>query len=115
MFGQLDQKVARAGQKAALGAGAVACLAVGAGFLTVAAWIWMVAVADAFTAATVIGTVYIGAGFILLAFAMSRKAAGAAPQAAPHQTDQSATPSGAPPLMAAFIHGMQAGAQNTSK
>lgn len=107
MLGALEEKAAQAGRRAAFGLGAGLCLAVGAGFLTVAAWIALVAIASGLTAAVVIGCVYLGVGAIFLAFAVARSpsshhsAAGPAPDV---KTD-------APPLMAAFVHGMNAGAQ----
>ena len=115
MFAQIDQKIARAGRKAALGLASVACLAVGAGFLTLAAWIWLVALTDPLVASIVIGCVYLGVGFILLGcvrLSGGPVAAAPRPQAAASETP--ATPD-MPPLMAAFIHGMQAGAQSRSK
>lgn len=115
MFAQIDQKIARAGRKAALGVAAFASLAVGAGFLTLAAWIWLVTLTDPLVASIVIGCIYLGVGFILLACVKllgGPVAAAPRPQAA--ASDPPATPD-MPPLMAAFIHGMQAGAQSRPK
>lgn len=115
MIGQIDQTLARASQKAALGLGALMCFAAGAGFLTGAAWIWMVAVADTLVAATVIGAVYLGAGAILLGFALLRKPPPAVGFKAHPRPAPDNPPPATPPLMAAFVYGMQAGMEASSK
>lgn len=58
-----------AGRAASLSLGGALCLSVGAGFLTVAAWITLEALLDAQMAALIIGCVYAGAGLIFLALA----------------------------------------------
>ena len=100
-----------------MGLASVACLAVGAGFLTLAAWIWLVALTDPLVASIVIGCVYLGVGFILLAYMKlsgGPVAAAPRPQSAAAMSEPPTTPD-MPPLMAAFIHGMQAGAQSRAK
>ena len=98
-----------------MGLASVACLAVGAGFLTLAAWIWLVALTEPLIASIVIGCIYFGIGFILLGWAkLSGGPVAAAPRPQAVASETPATPE-MPPLMAAFIHGMQAGAQSQSK
>lgn len=53
-------------------AGGIALL-IGILFLTIAAWIALVNVADELTAAIVLGIAYLGLGAIFLAFAMARR------------------------------------------
>ncbi len=108
MLGRIEEKAARAGRKAALGFGATLCLIAGAAFLTTAAWIALSIAADTLTAAFVIGMAYTGLGIVLFAFAKmghqsshDEAKAESSPQV---ETD-------APPIIAAFVHGMNAGAQ----
>lgn len=110
MLGRIEQKFAHAGQKAMFGLGAMFCLFAGFGFLTIAAWIWIAAISDAITAAVVIGAFYVGVGFILLACALMRPV----PREAAPKSPPNPPTTDAPPLMAAFIYGMQAGAQSGS-
>ena len=111
MFGPVESKVARVGKTAVIGLGAGLCLAVGLGFLTVAAWLLLVAVTDAATAATVIGATYLGAGLILLGVVLAggRSGGQGAAEGAAVGSQQGAGEM--PPLMAAFLHGMNAGAR----
>ena len=114
MFGAIDRKVARAGKTAALGLGAGLLLIAGLAFLTVAAWITLATAAGALTAATVVGAVYLGAGCIMLAIALTGrdKPDHATANYAAHEPE---IPSDTPPLMAAFMHGMNAGARTASR
>ncbi|WP_298493500.1 hypothetical protein [uncultured Maritimibacter sp.] len=72
MFAALRWKAHLAARKAAFGLVGVLLLTVGLTFLTTAAWIGLVQVADTLTAALVIGGVYTGFGLIALALAARR-------------------------------------------
>ncbi len=58
---------ARTARKTAFGAGALACLGVGLGFLTAAAWMFLLTQTTPMNAALILGGVYSGVGFVLLA------------------------------------------------
>lgn len=111
MFARVEQKVAQAARKTALGAGAALALLVGIAFLTAAAWIYIAATVDTFIAAIVIGAFYVGLGFVLLGLASAREKSGPEPagvKSAPEPNPDA--PSNLPPLAQAFIFGMEAGA-----
>ncbi len=115
MFGPVESKVARVGKKAVIGLGAGLCLGVGVAFLTVAAWLLLVAVADALTAATVIGVTYLGAGLILLGVVLTGGNSGTDRTAHNAATGPEQGAAEVPPLMAAFLHGMNAGARTANQ
>ncbi|MGO4909623.1 phage holin family protein [Pseudorhodobacter sp. W20_MBD10_FR17] len=71
MFG-LKHKVAGAARKAGLITASAALTCVGAAFLTAAAWIYLSAAHSPSFAALIIGLVYLGAGVVVLAMAVSR-------------------------------------------
>lgn len=75
---------------------------VGAGFLTVAGWIYLAAVLNPLQAATIIGLIYVGIGLILMGFGLRSRSHFAPP--APEKTVNN------PPMMQAFLYGLQAGA-----
>lgn len=94
-----------------MGSGAALAFVVGIAFLTAAIWIYIAATVDTFTAAIVLGAIYVGLGFILLGLASARAKDGADPagvKSAP-QPDPD-PPSNLPPLAQAFMFGMEAGA-----
>lgn len=71
MFG-IEEKVENAARKAAFfSVGGILC-AVGAAFLTVAAWFVLATSYDAQTAAFVLGCVYLGAGLITVGLGTSK-------------------------------------------
>lgn len=70
MFG-LEHKVAAAARKAGLITASAVLTFVGAAFLTAAAWIYLSAAYSASFAALIIGLVYMGAGVVMLAIALS--------------------------------------------
>lgn len=72
MFG-VQAKIEDAARRAAFfSVGGVLC-AVGAGFMTVAAWILLATSYDTQTAAFVIGCVYLGAGFVMLGLGTGKR------------------------------------------
>lgn len=103
MFDLIEKKAKAAARSIVLSSVGGLSLAVGLAFLTVAAWIFLTAVATPLTAALVIGGVYTGLGLIMMGLSSARSTE-PAPVARTH------APSEAPPLMQAFLHGMQAGA-----
>lgn len=104
----IKQGLARAAKKTALVSAALVLFLTGLAFLTAAAWIALAAAFDSLTAATVIGSAYVGAGLIALALAMAKPQSErtSRPQ---HAAPRPATAEGAPPLVQAFIVGLQTG------
>ena len=97
----------RALRTAMLSAGAALFLLIGLLFLTLAAWLYLITVTTALTAALILGAVYFGVGFLLLAMAGSNRAPAAQ---APRQEDPSATEhDGLKNLVMAFLAGITAG------
>ncbi len=79
----IEHKVAGAARKAGLVTASAVLTGVGAAFLTVAAWIYLSTLHSTGFAALIIGLVYVGAGVVVLAMALSRKPAPVAPASAP--------------------------------
>jgi len=110
MLEGLKTKAASTARRAGLLSGGLLAIAVGAAFLTAAAWIYLARVMDAQMAALVIGGVYAGLGLVMVGIASSDGARNAP------STQQRAAAQGAgeqPPLMQAFLQGMQAGVSAT--
>lgn len=118
MLSRIKQSAAHAARKAGLLTGGLLCVVVGLAFLTVAAWIYLAATLDALAAASIIGGVYTGLGLILIGVGGSSgtgSAEAAAHRAALHEAEARHAPAGeAPPLMQAFLFGMQAGTNASS-
>lgn len=120
MLQAIEAKAARAARKTGLAVGGGLCFVVGAAFLTSAAWIYLSQVLDTLSAALIIGGVYAGVGLVLFGLAgRSSESAdikvkaeakaqmnGHAPQ---HEGGEQ------PPLVQAFLFGMQAGANAGGK
>jgi|TARA_R100000655_G_scaffold87095_1_gene127238 fatty acid desaturase len=97
----------RAARTAMLSAGAAILLLIGLLFLTLAAWLYLVTVTTAMTAALILGAAYFGVGFLLLALAGSD---GSAPRHAPDQGEPAASEhDGLKNLVMAFLAGITAG------
>ncbi|MBZ8118932.1 phage holin family protein [Roseovarius sp. LXJ103] len=109
MLDRAKHSAAQLARKTGLLTGGLLCIAVGAGFLTVAAWIALASAYDALMAAGITGAVYVGVGFVIIGLAGSGPR-GQMPQPEP-KPKSAPRPSSAPPLMQAFLHGMQAGAE----
>ncbi|UYV38261.1 hypothetical protein N4R57_04005 [Rhodobacteraceae bacterium D3-12] len=118
MLSGIKQTAADAARKAGLLTGGLLCVGVGLAFLTAAAWIYLAATLDALAAASIIGGVYAGLGLILIGVASSsgaRNAQARAYREALHESEAQHAPAGeAPPLMQAFLYGMQAGTNASS-
>ncbi|MEM9583782.1 MAG: hypothetical protein AAGA08_11755 [Pseudomonadota bacterium] len=111
MLDALKSKAACTAKRAGLLSGGLLMLSVGTAFLTVAAWIYLTSLADALTAATVIGAVYCGLGFVLFGWAST--GTGRTKEHTVTEARSHATTEHHPPLMQAFLHGMQAGVNAT--
>ncbi|MDF3357277.1 hypothetical protein HKX10_07340 [Sulfitobacter sp. KE33] len=97
----------RALRTAMLSAGAVLFLLIGLLFLTLAAWLYLITVTTTLTAALILGAVYFGMGFLLLAIAGSDGEAAAQPS---RQEDSAASDhDGLKNLVMAFLAGITAG------
>ncbi|TDT74298.1 hypothetical protein BDE40_3095 [Litoreibacter halocynthiae] len=103
MFDLIEKKAKAAALSIVLSSVGGLSLAAGMAFLTVAAWIFLTAVATPLTAALVIGGFYTGLGLIMMGLSSARSTK-SVPDVRTH------APSEAPPLMQAFLHGVQAGA-----
>lgn len=106
----VKQKIAGAARKTGLVTAGTFLGAVGAGFLTVAAWIYLATSYDALLAASVIGCAYFGLGLIILAFGLSsgRSSSTEAQQHSPTST-QAETP--AQLVALSFLQGLEQGQQ----
>ncbi|WP_297340479.1 phage holin family protein [Pseudophaeobacter sp.] len=111
MLDQVKHSAASAARKAGLLTGGLLCVLVGAGFLTAAAWIYLATAFDALMAAGIIGSVYTGLGLVTIG--LSRSGESVAPPPKQPATSQSAPD--APPLMQAFLFGLQAGASSEQR
>ncbi|KAJ04233.1 phage holin family protein [Sulfitobacter mediterraneus] len=110
MLSKVKHSATRAARKAGMVSAGALCVLVGAGFLTGAAWIFLATAYDTLIAASVIGAAYAGIGLLLVGLAGSdepehRPAPEPDPKAAPASAD-------APPLLQAFLFGLQAGASS---
>ena len=103
---QAEDAAARTAQTAFLGLGASIALAVGAGFLTLAAWLFLVQVSTVLLAAVILGAAYFGIGLILLATISARRRARERQRARERAENSS---SGIQQLALAFLTGLRAG------
>ena len=105
MLGRVQHKAERKARQVGLGIAGWILGAVGAGFLTAAAWMTLVTMADAQFAAIVIGCAYVGAGALVLLRAHvigAQSYEDAHPVPAPH-------PQPSPDLTGAFMNGFSQG------
>ena len=106
---QIKQAAARAALRTAMLSGGAICVLVGIGFLTMALWLHLALLFGAILASLIIGAAYLGVGLIVMGLGIAKPAhesataSGPQPEAAPTDT------SDAPPLVQAFLYGMQAG------
>ena len=102
----LRGSIRRAARTAMLSASAALFLFIGLLFLTFAAWLYLLTVTSAMMAALILGAVYLGVGFLLLAIA------GSSQQVPPPQAEESQAASehdGMKNLVLAFLGGITAG------
>lgn len=109
MFDNIKSKAASTARRTAFGLAAGMAMLVGLFFLTLAAWIVLVNVADSLTAAIVLGAVYMGIGLILLAFALTRRNEPPVYHEALRSTSQRASDPAFKGVAAAFFEGLGAG------
>ncbi|MBS8225662.1 phage holin family protein [Vannielia litorea] len=107
MLARLQMSLAHAMRRVAFSAGAGICFLVGAAFMTVAGWIYLVETTSTQTAALIVGAVWLALGFVLLGMSRIRRV----PPVPVAQPTPVAGPLG---LAEAFIVGLQAG-RGTSK
>lgn len=105
MTGLVDH-VQQTAKRAGFISAAMVFFAVGLAFFTVSAWFFLATMVDVQTAAAIIGGIYVGLGCILVGYALSSTS-----RAEKAPNPQAATPpdSSGPPLVQAFIYGLQAG------
>ncbi len=107
MFG-IEKKVTRTAKRAGLYTGGLLLCSVGVAFMTAAAWIALATALDAQIAAIVIGCAYLGVGLVI--FGVAASSPSQEQPKAPH-AEQPKAPSDAPPIVQAFMYGLQAGAE----
>ncbi|WP_224825073.1 hypothetical protein [Cognatishimia sp. MH4019] len=107
MLSAIENAFARAGRRAALGICASILIAVGIGFLTTAGWIVLEVAFGALQAALIIAAIYSGVGLVIIGVLMSSGDSEQTPK--PETTETAAKAVTAPPLVEAFLYGLQAG------
>ncbi|NNE53480.1 MAG: hypothetical protein HKN30_13895 [Sulfitobacter sp.] len=100
----------RTARNAVLGLGAVLCLAVGLGFMTLAAWLFLISVMPPLNAALILGCAYFGISLTILAILSIKKRAyrRARARAALARTNPTSAQS-LTEMIAAFMTGVNAG------
>lgn len=106
----IRQKAKKSAQRAALVSLGALMLFVGVGFLTLAAWFFLSVSFSPLESAMILAGAYVGGGLIVLAVG-TRSGDPAKEDFAPEQPPKQ---SEAPPLVQAFVYGMQAGAKAAS-
>ena len=109
MLDNLKSAAANTAKRTAFGFAAGLCLLVGLVFMTIAAWIALVSIADALTAALVLGAVFIGLGLIFLAFALTRRSESPVYHEAFKARAEEPSKVGANSIIGAFFEGLGAG------
>ncbi|GFE66109.1 phage holin family protein [Litoreibacter roseus] len=112
MLQAVKRKASNAARRAGFSVGGLLCLSVGAGFLTVAAWAVLRNTYSVEVSALIMAAVFSGAGFILLAFGLGGGADESLNIKANVTQDPKTTAANnadAPPLVQAFLFGLQAG------
>ena len=110
MLGELAHRVEHAANRTArtalLGFGASVTLIVGILFLTLAAWIYLVQVTSALSAALILGGMFVGVSLIMFSMLSARRRA----LARRRERDRAALKvTGMQELLLAFLSGMKAG------
>lgn len=111
MLSDLVQNLAsRAARKTALVGGGALCFLAGIVFLTMALWMHLALVYGPVAASLTVGLGFLGAGLLLIGLSNSTsKPDFEEKPAEPRQTEPPTGTGDAPPLVQAFIYGMQAG------
>jgi len=105
MLTRLRMSAVLALQNAALLSAGLLCCVAGLAFLTLSAWILLAQTHGALVAATVIGGLYTGVGFLLVAVALIRSQTRVHVHPAPAHGVRTSNP----PLMQAFLTGFDTG------
>ncbi|WP_342076973.1 phage holin family protein [Yoonia sp. SS1-5] len=105
MFG-IRKKAAKTAKRAGLLTGGLLLCTVGAGFLTLAGWLALVPIVSMQMTATIIAAIYLGIGLIMIGIGVRSETAADQPV---HQPQAAAD---GPPILQAFMYGLQAGAQS---
>lgn len=108
MFG-IRKKMANTAKRAGLLTGGLLLCAVGAWFLTLAAWFALLPLVGLPITAVIIASVYLGIGLILIGVGLQGRAA--TPDELHAPPPPPVTPPQNPPMMEAFLYGIQAGAK----
>ncbi len=103
MFG-IQKKVATTAKRAGLLTGGLLLCIVGTGFLTVAGWLALLPLVGVQSTAAIFAGLYLGIGLILIG--LSTRSDG---KQEPHAATE--THSEGPPIVQAFMYGLQAGAR----
>lgn len=106
---QLRKAAARAALRTAMMSGGAVCVLVGIGFLTMALWLHLTLLYGAILASLTVGAAYLGVGLIAIGFSVAKPAHEPAETAEPRPDEAPIDTSNAPPLVQAFLYGMQAG------
>lgn len=111
MFG-IEQRAARAARRAGLISAGVLLCSCGVVFLTVAGWLALLPIVGAAQTATIFALLYLGVGALLMGFASRSEQH--SPKSHPAKSEET-PPTEGPPIMQAFMYGLQAGAQSKSQ
>ncbi|WP_370400459.1 phage holin family protein [Sulfitobacter sp. JB4-11] len=106
----IEQKVANTAKRAGLLSGGLLLCAVGTAFLTVAGWFALVPVVGLQMTALIIAGCYLGIGLIMIGVG-----SGSSDTSAPTKAESRKAEVGGPPIVQAFMYGLQAGAQAERK
>lgn len=106
MFG-IRKKIARVAKRAGLLTGGLLLCSVGAGFLTVAAWLGLSPIIGAQMTAITIAAVYLGFGLIMIGIASSKPME---MEQTPQQPKSEASDTS--PIIEAFMYGLKAGSKS---
>jgi hypothetical protein len=109
MIARLKKNAARASRKAGLLTGGLLSIIVGLGILTWSAWLYLSVVTDPVTASAIIGGAYVGVGLLMIGTATLPSHDKAAPEPPAKSAQFAGQPGAQPPLMQAFLYGMDAG------
>ncbi|RLJ51658.1 putative superfamily III holin-X [Litoreibacter meonggei] len=102
----IEQKVAKTARKVGLLSGGLLLCSIGIGFLTVAGWLALAPIVGVQLTATIMAGLYLGVGCIMIGIS-SRNSHSPEYQ---KQAEAPVKPEG-PPVMQAFMFGLQAGAK----
>ena len=109
MIEHLKKNAARASRKAGLLTGGLLSIVVGLGILSWSAWVYLSLLTDPVTASAIIGGFYVGFGFLMIGFASLSTREDSRDNAVPNQSKFAGQTGPQPPLMQAFLYGMDAG------